>query len=389
MMVDGVVQSIEKSYAINGDNSSLDYYFDENGDPHGFSYSTDDLIIRQSYVSEDGTPWYSAYIYPGSGNYYIHGSGVFGMMGPDERNSARMRFIELAIDALVGNLKNNVTMSSGDGVRVVRGTLTEDQVPELVKAGIDMLIEQSSGYYFNRRDVSFDGREYVYENVRIERGMKTVTTWKQMVRRMTLDEEQALEAGTVYEVFGNNFSGFRNIDGIDYINDGYEELVGEYTTPATRSDYEGRDPLNMPMSNLTVDYVHGEAEIDPDGNLLSIDLNGAATLTDIFGDTLVVEIKANASFSDIGTSEPVCPVPGAEQLLTREYLKTHFGSENVNVFFKQNQDGSIDADSVTTTHPGERDIQSYYMDGSIIKMDPVPAPFQSVVVEIAADDIEA
>ena len=403
MMLDGVVQNNEKSYIINGDDGVLSYYFDENGNQIGFNYSTGGLSVYNAYTADDGTEWYHADVSPqptygNSNSAYGKSFFVFSAIGPEERESASIRFMELLVDALVGDLKNNVTMSSEGGIRTVRGTLTENQVPELAKAGIDMLIEQSGGYYNDNRDVSFDGKEYIYENIRISSGMKTVTTFKQNVRRMTPEEDQDMEDGAFYSKAGDEFFGFSHIDGITYLNVGYDEIVNQYTVPAARADYEDCDPLEIPMKTLTINYVHGEAEIDASGNLLSVDLNGAATMTNIFGDTHAVDINASVKFSDIGTSDPVCPIPGAEQLLTAEYAKTNYGNEYLGVWFKLNPDGSIDADSVTTTYPGELDRTMgvfsgyttdypYFASSISVGQYPAAAPFPVPALDPAPDEI--
>ena len=107
------------------------------------------------------------------------------------------------------------------------------------------------------------------------------------------------------------------------------------------------------MQALAINYVHGEAEVDNDGNLLRANVNGSVTITDIFGQENSIEVTADASFTDIGTSNAECPIGGAEQLLTPDYMKNNFGNEYMSVFFTVNQDGSINADSVTTKYPGE------------------------------------
>ena len=359
--VDGEIQQTQKSYVISGDDGYLNYYFDENGDQSGYYYSANGLEILPSYTAEDGTQWYFANVVP-KDNVNVYRGGGSALIGPgmitsETRNSAQMRFIELAIDLLVGDLKNNITMSSDDGIRKIHGTLTESQIPELAKAGIDMLVEQSSGgYYWDQREISLNGNERVYEDIRITNGEKTITTWKQSIRPMTSEEKKAWENGT-YNIQTYDNDGYFDVVFINdhpYALTEPPERISEKTVPAVRADYENRGPLDIPMKSLTVNYLHGEAEVDADGNLLYIDVGGSATLTDIFGETSEVEIRADARFSDIGASNFACPIPGAEQLLTPDYMKAHFGIEYyVGLYFTLNPDGSINADSVTTTYPGE------------------------------------
>lgn len=354
IIVNGEVYDEQKSFYITGDNGSVNYYFDQNGNPDGYSYLSDSLNIYRDYMGKEGTQWYSANITPGSrspysSNYY---GGPFAVFSPEDRDSARMRFFEMAADALIGDIKNNITMSSEGGVRYIQGTLAESQVPEIIQTGIDVFIESSSNTYYDWR-VSIVNGEYVQENIRIYDGMKTVSVYKQAVRPMTAEEQKKLDDGTFD--YGDEFYGNTYVDGIGYIFISPGELVSENTTPCTIEDFEGSsDPLNnIPIESLTLNYLHGEAAVDAEGNLLSLDFGATVTAKNILGDTNVIEINGSARFTDIGTSKTACPIPGAEQLLTPEYMNANFGREYGSVYFTLNEDGSINADSVTTTYPGE------------------------------------
>ena len=363
--LNGEVLVEQKSHSVTGDNAILDYYYNEgSGEADSFSYHSDTLSVNlgytgyTGYTGEDGVTWYFASVYPHDVYFSGRNNGSFAVLNPEDRDSSQMRFLELVVDALVGDLKNNITMTSGDGVRLIQGTLTESQVPALAKAGLDMIVDQSSWFFsHNERDISFDGKMRVFEDININRDKKTVTTYKQAVHLMTPEEEEAWENGTIYDDMYNGFWGFTYKDGLTYVNEGDRVYVSEYTAPVTRDDYNGNAPLEIPMKSITINYVHGEAEVDADGNLLSLDIGAAATLTDVFGTVNKVEIKITARFSDIGTSAPTCPIPGVEQLLTPEYMKAHFGNEwdYLSVYFTLNDDGSINANSVTTTYPGEMD----------------------------------
>jgi len=387
LSVNGVVLEETKFHNIQGDDRFLNYYYYLNGDIEGFHYSTNGLSIYSTEALMWGdidrdTEWYSADVHPEYDYYPFRGSR-FSMFNPDDRNSAQMRFMELLADALVGDLKNNITMTSENGNRYISGTLTETQVPELAKAGIDMLVEQSSRYYGNFRDVSFNGSEYVFERISIERGMKTVSRWEKNVRAMTPEESEAWEDGTFFINNDYDFWGTVDIDGNTYFAEGPERLVNEYKAPATRADYGTRDnPFELPMQSIVVNYIHGEAEVDMDGNLLYVDASGTLTVTNIFGEVSVVELKATIRFSDIGTSDPDCPIPGAEQLLTPDYVKTHFGSSAMNVYFSLNEDGSIDAGSITTKHPSES-AKLHYSNNVVASND--MESFPSVVDEVAEE----
>lgn len=364
MTFDGAVVESSKMLYVQGDEAFLNYNFDKDGNITGFDYSDSGLKVATGYLAEDGAQWYFGNV-NSSDDGYRGGRGGLSMLSSEDRNSPKMRFMELVLDALVGDLKNNITMSSEDNIRLISGTLTESQVPELVKAGIDLICEQQgSYYYFENRDLSFDGKEYLYEERSLEQDKHTVTTttWKQLVRSLTPEEAEAFADGTFYDNYDQKaqegFCGFSSLDGVTYLNEGSRIIVNESTAPLSRADLEGKDPLDIPMKNLTINYIHGEAKVDAVGNLLSVAINGTFTITNIVGDIHTAEFKVTANFSDIGVSDPVCPIPGAQQLLTPEYLRTLFENEYVGFYFTLNEDGSINGDSITTTYPGELDRQT-------------------------------
>ena len=398
LSVNGEVVSTEKMYNVVGEDGSLNYNFDNKGNQKSFTYSKKDLRISPALWGDDQEDeWYSAHLYPNVGYYSSYTGNGFLSLSQEERNSSSVRFFELLVDILVGDLKNNITMSSENGVRRVQGTLTESQVPEIVRAGIDMMVEQSGDYY-NHREVSFDGVEYVTEQIRIHNDVKTVTIWSQPVRAMTSEEREAWEEGWIYEMYGDKANDV-NLYGVTFINDdpyvctGQQQLVREYTAPISRSDFDNRnyeDPFNIPMQKFVLNYVRGEATIDEDGNLLSLDADATITVTDILGDTNVIDIKGRILFSDIGTSIPVCPIPGAEQLLTPEYIKATFGNDYyMDFYFTLDENGAINADSITTTHPYEIEKQrgaAYYTPAPIPKGIVSLNGTETIQIEYAIDE---
>ena len=348
MTVNGVLYEKSINHNVLGDDSSLQYYFDGNGDVNGYNYSSKNLTLTSpGSVTASGVKWLYASVKDNDYYSFYRPDGI-ALFEPEDRNSAQFRFLELLLDVIVGDLKNNITMTSENEIRYISGTLTESQVPELVKAGIDVLLEESVSYYGDTRDVSFDGNEYIYEQIYIEHDVKTVTVWKENVRSMASDDLESWRNGTFYDNTDKVYWGTTYINGATYLSEGPAERVDEYSVPVTRDDYpDNGDPLEIPMRSIVVDYVHGEAEIDRNGNLLYLDAGATFIATDIFGVVNVVEFKVNLRFSDIGTSNPACPVPGAEQLLTAEYMKKHFGDPRMQVYFTLNEDGSINAGSVT------------------------------------------
>jgi hypothetical protein len=375
--VNGVVVEVEKSHYVVGDDATLRFYFDAEGNPNGWTYNANGLSLNRSYTSYiDSSEWYSADVWAPDGVARVGNS--FGMT-EEERNSSSMRFYELLIDTLVGDLKNLVTMSPGpDGSRIIKGTLTESQVPELAKAALDMLADVQGGYYgrYSTREISFDGSERVWESVNINGKEKIVTTSKQPARMMTADERKAWEDGTFWDEYyrkieySDDVVGYEGVHwGIGYIDDeipiinlGPDEFVSQYTVPATRADY-GDNPFDVPMKSIALEYAHFEATVDADGNLTSLKAEGTARSVDIFGGVNIIEIKVNLKISDIGTTVAECPIPGAKDLLTLEWLGNKFGNELVErwttVYYMLGADGRVDPDSITLEYPGAIDASIY------------------------------
>ena len=283
LTVNGVPQPWStKTHYVAGDETYLEYQYDEYGNQHGASYYENGLIIWLSPLYEEGDiVWYSCSVrqqyrspyMQHNPSPYTHGLGDFAIIGPEDRVSAQMRFVELFVDVLVGDMKNNITMSTSDGMRLVRGSLTENQIPELIHAAVDMLIEGQSGWY--------DG---------------------------------------------------------DY----------------DRDDFEGWEQYELPVKNLDINYVTGEAVIDADGDLLYVKGVIKATVTNIFGDVDEWALEFNASFSDIGTSSPVCPVIGIEKLLPPGFMDSNNRGDFFTASFAVGPDGFIIEGS--DTPPGLDDI---------------------------------
>jgi len=300
--VNGELVNSEKTYVISGKNSDLQLYFDNDGNIERFHYFTNGLSITPLHWYSDGndSEWFQANVNPWNNNH----TGASSFLGIDDQNSSYMRFLELLIDLLVGDLKNNVTMSFEDGIRTIRGTLTESQVPEIVKAAIDIMVEQSNSYWSD--------------------------------------------------------------------------------TLPTREDFVGRDPYDAPMQDFIINYVRGEAKVDADGNLLYLEASAVMTSTNIFGDVSTIDINYMMRFSDIGTSNPECPIPDAVELLTSDNIEMLYGRDFMTVYFKLDENGAINADSVTTTYPGELDKEYLYYGSEPVPV--TPDKQQEITVTFLPDD---
>ena len=174
LRIDGVQQNYmtEKSHYVAGDEAFLAHSYDDFGNIDGYTYISyygNGLILRLSPIEKLGdTVSYHCSIrqqyqranLPQSQNTYMYELGDLAIIGPEDKVSASMRFAELLVDTLVGDLKNNITMSTRGDLRIVRGSLTENQIPELINAGLDVLIEGQNDWYDDDYDRDyFEGWE--------------------------------------------------------------------------------------------------------------------------------------------------------------------------------------------------------------------------------------
>jgi len=147
MTFNGEIMESERIHMIISETGSLEFLYNLNGDDHNgrFSYITDGLRINsQVYTDGSGNEWYSAWVSPwASPNGFMIGAM------PENRDSAQFRFMELLLDIMVGDLQNHITMSTSGGVRNITGTITHNQLPEIVRLGLDVLIEENQRWSHN------------------------------------------------------------------------------------------------------------------------------------------------------------------------------------------------------------------------------------------------
>ena len=392
--VDGMlIESTQLSYAL-GDRGSLSWNLDAEGNPISFSYESYDLTVRalhqrhhfnsfgQPEVQNDASEiWYSAFISPrdtrpsGRGMQWSPGVEMFTQ---EDRSSAGMRFGVLAVDALVGDLRNNITMSQANGYRVLRGSLTDSQIPELIRAGIEFGLEQG-GQQWHRGQDRFVGGYLESESIHVVGNTMRITTTRHPARHLTAEERAAWDDGTFWDDVWLRHD--ENMWGIDQAQDGTVFiLTGPARQTSTRTEPLSRelfnrgpgpvDPLSIPIRSLYLNSMRGEARVDSEGRLVAAELDTEIMLTNIFNEQINLRIHIDFEFSDFGTSNPHLPIPGARQILNHDYLlarlfefDSYFEHEDGSidrrmaseftsqVFFTLNDDGTINKDSLTTFFP--------------------------------------
>ena len=238
-------------------------------------YVSPELNISGPTITMDGNMWYRVNHRGGEGTWFssrtdISQSNAIGytLFGTAGRNSNYLRLTELVIDLVVGDLKNNLTMSSYGDIRRISGAINESQLPEIARVLIDMAVE---------------------EQLR----------------------------------FANTY----------------------------RTREEFYHPLEIPITGVSVRRISMAADTDGHGNLLYANAIGNATIENIFGDIMDVEVELILRFSDIGTTVPDSLFPGAEELFTEEFFMEHFGHSWQTAHFTLDRNGNINLDSITDQWP--------------------------------------
>ncbi|MCL2372093.1 MAG: hypothetical protein FWC78_01655 [Defluviitaleaceae bacterium] len=268
----GVQESIEPGFMSIGHGRSFDKSFNSQGEPNGmFTFETDQLRISAVHRHPDDTiHWYSVNVF-NQHNRRWRDATLTGRTR-EELNSAQVRLPILLADLIIGDLRHNLTMSTVDGNRRISGAITHSQLPEIVRVGIEALIE--------------------------------------------LDSQFARSA------------------------------------PPQRHNFQR--PIDAPPQSIYINTIRGEADIDPNGNLTRLYGYAAITVTNIFNETTLVEAKMEVDITDIGTTFPQSPIPGAEELFTQEFLRQTIQSDLFGqVFFTLNPDGTVNQDSLTASWPND------------------------------------
>ena len=257
------------------------------------AYKTDVGTIN---LYDDGT----------SGSYYTYGDShltyvyspfnIFGLQGEDPRYT---RLIEMAADMIVGDLKNNISMSETGDMRHISGTLTANQIPELYNAAFDLLMAENSNSYYHvstEYDLStFDPSDMTIEQTYMY--LRNATLHEQ-ISECTLHIVDDINVRFGYDLKllediqdGNTEYGVIYIDGV-YYETRDQRSVSSSETPLDEAAYKSypRPGQLPPVKSARIDYAHGEADVDLDGLIRSVSANVSISLTDIFGNPHVLEV---------------------------------------------------------------------------------------------------
>jgi hypothetical protein len=186
-MVENENEDMEISIRVNGEvlhsvhiNSTIDiaggttsatsrFYTQSIGEhSNSFSYFSPEMHVNTYSLGGD-TEWYSVQLNDFPNTSFRNHHGLFGNppLTEEDRNSNMIRLFELSADLVVGNLRNNISISQqGDGVRRVTAAITQNQIPEIVNLLVDMGVEES---YRNNRQRTFNNAtgesEYIFSRL--------------------------------------------------------------------------------------------------------------------------------------------------------------------------------------------------------------------------------
>lgn len=181
-----------------------------------------------------------------------------------------INFFELLCDTLVGDLKNNVVLESSDaGNSTYSISLSKEQVPELVNAGLSMLSGSFSSdiHHFFEDDASPDEAAYEQADKLInEHGYK----------------------GCVY---------FRTDGSVEYY-----ESAADYYAVVGYKDVSTSTAFSMFADGPELNGLSATATIDSQGRITRASGEVEFTGTDANGGAVSLTMKINAAITDYGTT---------------------------------------------------------------------------------------
>jgi len=335
--------------------------FSENGrlsinGENQFFYHGDRYDVNTVYSSdnENADSWYSIYLYEDGSDYYPYPrTGLVDL----SREDKSVRFAELLADYFVGDLKNNLSISENGGVKTISGTLTSSQIPEIYNAGLSMIAATGSSIYFSeQKTISETDTKRVYQETELRGKTKIIRVYEEEFS----DAVNNFSKEEFKEIYGyfNEEEYIKEAEKYTYRDTINHKLISEKQIDAVSEDYysnDGRNILNLPMEEVNIDYVSGTAQVGEDGYLSDAEGTVRIIATSIFGDKYEIEAVINVSCANMGTTEVKCPIPGIDEIFTKELFESYYQDNKSSgyyggLYFKLNADGTIDKSSITTEY---------------------------------------
>ncbi|MFV0517852.1 MAG: hypothetical protein ACK5MV_10705 [Aminipila sp.] len=259
----------------------------------------------ESFQWQDGKTFYS--YNPEANTYYTYESS--GSVRPDMSDPTMkkaIRFTELLADAMVGDLKNNFVLTSGEnGNKSYSVNISGSQIPEVINAGLSLMFTAAN-------DASnIRANSYVtYENHMKAFGAfyeeKTGKTFEQSTYNSTWDEEMEKVNDEFYEKYNDVLESHDNVGIVHVKADGsydyyknYEEYTKNVKLPSVSED----QLFNMLGTDPYIDNATCNFTLDKDGKFISNEMSASMVGVDDKGKKHSITIKGEFNVKDYGTTK--------------------------------------------------------------------------------------
>lgn len=232
----------------------------------------------------------------------------------DEMSTRLVAFAEIAVDTVVGDLKNNfVQVGAEDGVNTYRVDIDENQVPALVSAGLSLM---ACAQTESTRDYSCVDYEGDWNEMAIAYYEKTTgETLPDEFKTPFLTGDWGDGWYETYEELYNKVCDMSN-----EMDQKYWDMVSEkggvvyvhedwtYDYYADRTAYLAAHPDKAGMDDrmageMVLQHVTCEFSVDKAGHLLANDAEAIFAITDLNGDDHEFVVAFELNCSDYGTTE--------------------------------------------------------------------------------------
>lgn len=257
---------------------------------------------------------------------------TFPLMEDNEVNRRLVYFIEKLSDTVVGDLKNNIVQSSKEnGFRTYSIRLSENQMPDIVSAGVSlvgaMMEEERIGYegvWCEDEDSAF---AVWYEQ---KTGEKLQDDFFAAYRSMTYEENDASRLSDAYWKMYEEMSEYYEKIAVE--NGGYLHVLedGSYNT----EEPEFEEDEFLIDGSLRICLAEGSFTVDRQNRITAME--GRVELTAIQdGAEHTYSMRINAEMGEYGTSKPVlfdtegleCLEESKESAYDEEYVDDRNTSE--------------------------------------------------------------
>ena len=286
--------------------------------------------LYEVYTYEDGK--YCIRYFPEENAYYqwednyVSSSmeNLIGVDMDDKTTNKLARFMELGVDMLIGDLKNNVVLlSNDDGVREYSIDVATNQMPEIVNAGISLLFSSVNYDYSERNFTTYDDWMVTFGNFWTE---KMGTEFPEDLYNGNLSDDELADVLAEYgyadyDEFWEECSEVEQEFWEKYDNIFYEEKGGKGVIVILEdgsydyyeSYYEYLD-ANEEFSEANLYRMFGDepvvqgakmiVKINDNGELLYNYAEATLIGYDDEGNAHTATVKINLSASDYGTTVP-------------------------------------------------------------------------------------